>query len=153
MKIAPIYMTKPMLVNKLNKRNNKIAEKYVEISEDLPPKSIDLLNKFRLSFAKIARRKNCKLLFSKGEDGTQMNVVRKHLHWHHHNVPQTYITNQSGGDLTFPLVYSVAKKEGGIYLPNELDPKNILFAVKRGIKTIIESVKDEKTMHFHFPQN
>lgn len=141
MKIAPIYMTKQMLVNRLNKRNAKIASEYIEIEKNLPSQSMDTINKFRLSLAKFARRNHCKLSFSKDENGTRMDVLRNHLHWYQDN-DHTRV---------FPLIYSIFKKEGGISLPHAIEPKNVISAIKKGVKTIIENIKDQRTTHFHFP--
>ena len=139
MKIAPIYMTKRMLVNRLNKRNAKIASDYVEIAKNLPSQSMDTLNKFRLSLAKFARRNHCQLSFSKDENGTRMDVLRNHLHWYQDN----------DNTPLFPLIYSVFKKEGGISLPHAIEPKNVISAIKKGAKAIIENIKDKRTTHFH----
>ncbi len=130
MKIAPIFMTKQMMINRVADRNNKIAAQYVKIADNLPQQSSDFLQKARLSLAKFARKHNCKLSFVNGEKGPQMNVERQHTHFYHDDIP--YVT-------------TAFHKEGEVVLPQQ----NIITAIKNGVKQVLESVKNERTGHFH----
>ena len=130
MKTAPIFMTRQMMINRVADRNNKIAAQYVKIADNLPKQSHEFLKQARLSLAKYARKHNCRLTFVNGEKGTQMNVERQHTHFYLGDV-QEYFTN--------------FHKEGEVTLPQ----KNIISAIKNGVKQVLARVKDEQTGHFH----
>ncbi len=130
MKIAPIFMTRQMMINRVADRNNKIAAQYVKIAGNLPQQSSDFLQQARLSLAKFAHKHNCRLSFVNGEKGTQMNVERQHTHFYHDDIP--YVT-------------TAFHKEGEVVLPQQ----NIITAIKNGVKQVLASVKNERTGHFH----
>ena len=126
MKIAPIFITEKMMINRLTERNNKIAAQHVKIAENLPKRSIDFLQESRLSLAKYARRHDCRLSFVNGKEGTQMNVERQ-------NVKNTGKVSPAG--------YS---KEGEITLPNDLsNKKGVISVIRSSIKSIMDSVNSK----------
>ncbi len=129
MKVAPFFIPRKVLLSRLDKRNSKIISEHVNIAQDLPFHRADFFEQFRLSFAKFARKNNCKLSFENA--GTQMRVERNNV-------------NLYQGEI--PLIYSNYHDEGRVFLPMASDQKNIFYAIKNGVKSILENY----THSFHY---
>lgn len=145
MKVTPFYMSKKMMINSLTRRNNRLAKQRVRICDDLPKQNSDSINQIRLSLAKFARRNDCRLSFENGEKGTVVNIERPHTHWCQ-RMPHIQDNDVM---MSYPHVYTSFEKDGALLLPESVYDNNILGFIKKGVKEVLENLKNEKTPHVH----
>ena len=138
MKVLPSFIPKKLVQKAIKFRYNRLISNHVFIDKDVPTADYLYLGMNKQKLAKIARRNDCRLCFSK-DDGLYKNSTKMDV-----GLPHVEVSANDGTGSPSVIFHTFLSRGSSILPENLAKEKNPLEIIKSSIKTVIQAAKANK---------